>query len=439
MPGPEEIGNLNITVGVDIESAKAGLQSVKAEMESVGPTADGVSQQTQDAISRVIGRLDDIISILDGVEEKTKSVTDFSKRAWGTAADAVNPYISSIEDLEDVTTDAAKASEKTGGSINAVFGKVGETLEKSTSGVRKFVGSLSSVAGVATGLISVFGLVSGAVLGFKSILESIGGDGDKDKPLPKVGELLEDLANKARGVDDALQNSPGYVQTLSRIKEAKEELTALNAELARSTTPRGVGPGERSISLGRQEYEVRLDIENTKRKIVELEQQSNDILKTAIDKREEAKKQEQDALDIAKKRAASLESLGKIAEGLSISLLPEDEQIRANAELQIEQLKRIAKEGGIDSDDFILRAAITAVEEIREKNLEAIREQERIKDEAQRARDAESAAKQIESAQRAAEAFARGLDGIFGADFTTRLDNLTAAVRDGNNAIRRLK
>ena len=341
----------------------------------------------------------------------------------------------SISDAKKEVEEVGDAAEKTSGKVSGAFTRAGEAIETSTSGVRKFVGALSSVAGVATGLVGVFGLVSGAVLGFKSILESLGGDGDRDKPLPKAADLLDDLADKARGLDKALSSSPGFVALLDEIEALETRIASLN-RIASGAGSAGVGAGGQNIldiqdQISKAEDELQIKIK-----------QRGDLLENVARAEEEAEREAERARaeeESIKKRAASLESLEKIAEGLSISLLEEDEQIIANAELQIKELKRIAKEGGIDSDDFILRAAITAVEEIREKNLETVREQERIKDDAQRARDAESAAKQIESAQRAAEAFARGLDGIFGADFTTRLDNLTAAVRDGNNAIRRLK
>ena len=343
----------------------------------------------------------------------------------------------SISDAKKEVEEVGDAAEKTSGKVSGAFTKAGEAIETSTSGVRKFVGALSSVAGVATGLVGVFGLVTGAVLSFKTMLEGISGKGgEEDAPLPKATELMKKLADSARGVDKAMAESVGFVKLQERLKEANKELE----DAQRLLKFEGSIAGEETIQR----------VADAQAEVNRLTQEGNDLLKTYADNRERAARVAEEEAEreaeraraeeeSIKKRAASLESLGKIAEGLSISLLPEDEQIRANAELQIKELERIAKEGGIDSDDFILRAAITAVEEIREKNLEAIREQERIKDEAQRARDAESAAKQIESAQRAAEAFARGLDGIFGADFTTRLDNLTAAVRDGNNAIRRLK
>jgi len=406
MPGPEEIGNLNITVGVDIESAKAGLQSVKAEMESVGPTADGASQQTQDAISRVIGRLDDIISILDGVEEKTKSVTDFSKRAWGTAADAVNPYISAVEDLEDVTTDAAKASEKTGGSINAVFGKVGETLEKSTSGVRKFVGSLSSTVGVVTGMV-------GAVTGLIGVLSLLKRSQDAAaEAAKKQSRATNDLIDQLNDYRDAVVTSTK--ESEEAFRSVVKAIDAQNDVVERSRLD--------ALFLTAKEIKAEKDLEAQ-------------IAQTQA-VYEERSRVEQEA------RAKQIEGtnrLNELLEAQRISLLPDDEQLQAQAERQKKIILDTFGGLGVVIDDDLIAEALRNIDRITEKQLEAEREKQRIADEAQRARDAESAAKQIESAQRAAEAFARGLDGIFGADFTTRLDNLTAAVRDGNNAIRRLK
>lgn len=436
MPGPDELANLKIIVGADVEAAKAGIQGVKADIESVGPSSDAASAQTQEAISRVVSRLDDIISILDGVEEKTRDVTEFSKRAWGSAAESVNPYISAVENLEDVTESVKSKTEKTGATMGGAFARAGDQIDGATSGVRKFIGSLTSVTGIATGLIGIFGLLSGAVLGFKAVLDKLGGDGSTDAPLPKVGELLDELAKKARGVDEALQNSPGYVSMLQRIEDTKKELSALNAELARSLTPRGVGPGERSVALGRQESDIRRDIKEIQEEIVRLDQQSNDILESANRKREEAARQERESLELAKKQSEALKSIRDVLSQQGISLLQDDEQLEAQAERQKQIIENLYR--GFAPDELV-DEAIENIDRITQKQNDAERERQRIADEAQRARDAESAARLISSAEQAAEAFSRGLDGIFGADFTTRLDNLTAAVRDGNNAIRRLK
>lgn len=52
---------------------------------------------------------------------------------------------------------------------------------------------------------------------------------------------------------------------------------------------------------------------------------------------------------------------------------------------------------------------------------------------------AERNAAQIAAAEQAAQAFADKFDQVFGADFTTRLDTIAAALNRGNNAIGRLK
>lgn len=63
--------------------------------------------------------------------------------------------------------------------------------------------------------------------------------------------------------------------------------------------------------------------------------------------------------------------------------------------------------------------------------------QKRLQIEAQAA--AQRNADMIIAAEQAAEAFADKFDQVFGADFTTRLDSIAAALTRGNNAIGRLK
>jgi hypothetical protein len=145
-----------------------------------------------------------------------------------------------LKEAKDEVQDFGNEADKSTSKVSDSFAKAGEAIESSTSGVRKFVGALSSVAGVATGLLGVLGLVTGAVLALKSGLESLGGDGDRDKPLPKAGDLLDDLADKARGLDKALSSSPGFVALLDQIEALETRIASLN-RLASGAGSAGVG------------------------------------------------------------------------------------------------------------------------------------------------------------------------------------------------------
>lgn len=95
------------------------------------------------------------------------------------------------------------------------------------------------------------------------------------------------------------------------------------------------------------------------------------------------------------------------------------------------------------------KSARKAADELNERNLQAlterlqnetvaIREQERLKDEAQASREAEADRRSQERIRRETEAIRESLNSI-SADYTTLINNLTGATRDVANALGRLK
>ena len=440
MADQNEVAKAKITIEADIESAKSGIQSVKADMESVGPTADSASAQTQEAISRVIGRLDEIIAILDGVEKKTKDVTEFSKKAWSSAADSMNPYIAGFEKIDKVTAKSAEETASAGAKINSVFGRLGDTLEGGTSGVRKFVGALSSVAGVATGLIGVIGLVAGALTGMKAILDKLAGgdEGNRNASLPRAADLLGELADKARGVDQALSQSPGFVAIANEIQDLESSLEKLRNSLdglnAAGSAGIGAGAGtfrERQATLKR--------ISGIEAELAAKRQQQADLL-LEITRREneraEAAERESQALQ---KQAATLDAILQIAEGVAIDLLPEDEQVEQNARRQIKQIIKIAEAAGVDLEHFYVRAAITAIEEKRDRELELLDDLHKKEMQNIAAQEAEKDRRSQERAQREVETIRQGLESITAGEFTTVLASIPRVLQEVSTRLGRLK
>lgn len=335
----------------------------------------------------------------------------------------------SVQDAKKEVKGVADEAENTGGRVNSAFAKAGEGIERSTSGVRKFVGALSSVAGVATGVLGVIGLVTGAFVALKTALESIGGDGDKEKPLPKANELLKELADNAMGVTDALSVSPGFVSISNDIEELEKKIKSLKKT--------------KSISSPNIDQDIQLEIyEDNLRRIAQLEDelaekrvQRADLL----DKLGSDKKAESEAQESLKNQTASLEAIKKIADSISIQLLPDDQRIEETAKRQIEQIQALAKEAGIDLEDFYVRAAITGIEEKSRRELELLEsiENKRIQQEK------DAIQRRIAQEQQAADAYANRLreqlDGIFNSDFVGTFTGLEQALRDISRNTGRLK
>ena len=346
----------------------------------------------------------------------------------------------SVKEAKEQVEGIGDAADGAGGRLDSSFNKMGETLERSTAGVRKFVGALGSIAGVATGLVGVFGLVSGAVLGLKAVLDKLtGGDSGDDKaPLPKAVDLLESLADKARGADKALAESPGYVALTSQIAELEEKLQSLRASLdgISAAGSAGIGAGAGVFEQQRATLER---IEETESALARKREQQAELLKTISrteDERADAAAKQGDA---AEKQAAALNVIKELGEGVAISLLPDDEQIEENARRQIEQVRKVAEDAGVDLEQFYVRAAITAIQEKRDRELNLLDElhQKEMRN-IEEQRQAKVAAAQAQ-ADAYAERLRDNLESLTSAEFITTLESIPKALREVSSGVRRLK
>jgi hypothetical protein len=110
------------------------------------------------------------------------------------------------------------------------------------------------------------------------------------------------------------------------------------------------------------------------------------------------------------------------------------ERINSNYASLIEKQKKAFKEQEQEQDRLAAIEAQKVADAEAEKTAAL---QKRLQIEAQAA--AQRNADMILAAEQAAEAFAEKFDQVIGADFTTRLDSIAAALTRGNNAIGRLK
>ncbi|MBO6739036.1 MAG: hypothetical protein JJ916_04165 [Phycisphaerales bacterium] len=346
----------------------------------------------------------------------------------------------SVQDAKKTVNEVGDAADNAGGRVDGAFTKAGEKIEESTKGVRKFVGALSSVAGVATGVIGVIGLVSGALVGMKAVLDKLtGGDeGDRKAALPRAADLLEDLADKARGADQAMSQSPGFVALANEIEDLEGSLEKLKRSLdgLNSAGSAGIGAGSGSLRERQLTLQKIRDVESD---LAAKRQQQADLLREiARGEGERAAAAEREAESL-QKTSATLEAIKQIGEGLAIDLLPENQQVRANASRQIEQIRKLAEDAGIDLEDFYVRAAIAAIKEKRDRELDLLDEmhQKELQN-IEKQKQARIAAA-IAEADAYTERVRQGLESITSGDFVTTLEAIPRALKEVSNGVRRLK
>lgn len=148
---------------------------------------------------------------------------------------------------------------------------------------------------------------------------------------------------------------------------------------------------------------------------------------------------QQRKLEAQEAAQAFKEEAQRLADDIAYSFLPQELQIQRQAALQREAFIKAAEEAGVAIGSAEAKRALDAINKRAEIEIEALRKA----DEEKRQLEQEEQRRRIEAAKREAEAFAEqlreGLNGIFSADFTTRLDSIAQALKEGNNAVRRLK
>lgn len=366
----------------------------------------------------------------------------------------------SVQEGKKEVQDLGDEADKAGGRVDQSFSKAGEKIEKSTEGVRKFVGALSSVAGVATGLIGVVGLLAGAFAGLVEIIKRLNG-GDESS-IKTAKENLEDFFDVASGKNQAAESTPVFEKLEADIESVTKQLNELQFN-TQNTDPgyfdnlaegaKTVGQALANASTSGAAF---LDefAEPAKRAQIKGLREELAKLLAQRQKHVRANKEEEEAEsgygDEAVERYRKLqEAQGKFLDQLkqqnqldSINLLPEDklrEQIRETADFMEEQFMRAAEAVGLDIDDEAVRKRIGIIRTEEQIRLAALDERIEKERKADQERETEKDRRSQERIAREIEQLSRGLDGIFNAEFTTRLDSLVQVLREGNNAIGRLK
>lgn len=330
----------------------------------------------------------------------------------------IGPLKSDIQDAEQAASGLGDTGDRTGSRIGGAFSRAGEKISKSTGEVRKFVSSLTETIGIATGVVGVIAVVSGAIVGLVKLLKSLNDDEGGIKTTRKnLNDMFSDLSGDAA----ASQKFPVFEALNDRISELEEKL--IKSKILLEDYKQGnaqpqdffdISGGEKNIKRMQDELERLIKAREHFRKVIK-------------DAESDARVGFNDAIVEQYKQLA--ESRGKFLDELKnqndlgeIDFFPPEDQIDARYDYIRSKIEETSKSLGLGLDDEQVRRALNLIELQRT----AAKETERLKDEAQAKRDAESAKRLIDAAERAAEAFSERLNATAGQNLTTRLDTIVA-------------
>jgi hypothetical protein len=344
--------------------------------------------------------------------------------------DAVRETVAETEKLGD-------AADGAGSRVDASFSKAGEKIEESTKGVRKFVGALSSVAGVATGLIGVVGLVAGAFAGLLEIFKRLnGGDGEG---IAQTRASLQGLFDDVSGANVSAEMFPVFLQLQDDIEETGKKVVKLRQQIDAAV---GLDT-ETDLVFGIKNLGPRL--RDAEQKLQSLLAQREALTRRAREAGEAAGEQMGDAMvdsfrQTVDQRANFLDTIRSQAESLRISLIGDDrERIKAETNLLLEQIDRIRQASGVASDNEDLTAYIELIRKGEAEKLNALDERIAKEKNADAEREAEKDRRSQERAQREVETIREGLESITAGEFTTVLASIPRVLQEVSSKLGRLK
>lgn len=206
-----------------------------------------------------------------------------------------------IPEVKKELQDAGDAADVTGTRMSGAFGDVGQKIENSTAGLRKFTGALSSTVGAVTAVTGAFTGLAGILLLLKN-----------------RHDAAEESARKQRAAyNDLIETIDDYSTTaVASAKEAEEGFRRVVDAIDAQN-----GVVERS----------RLDALFATARQIEAEK----VLEGQIgDTREAYRKRSDAVLEDAKRQTEAINQLNELLETQRISLLPDDEKLQADAERQ---------------------------------------------------------------------------------------------------------
>lgn len=317
-----------------------------------------------------------------------------------------------ISDLKPTVQEAKReiegvgdSADKTGQQVGTAFETAGKKIEDSTSGIRKFSGALSSTVGAITA-------VTGAVTGL-------------------VGILLI-LKNRSEENEAQTRRQNKAFNDLSRAVDEYRETAVTSAEDAEKAFSRVVG----AIDAQNGQLErSRLDALFARAKEVEEEKRLQGAL---LDTQKIYEERSKVIADANSRQIDAVRQLQDLIADQTLSLLPDDQQILAQASRQRQIIEDAFSNLGVAIPDDLLQTALENIDKITQKQLDAERERQRIADEGQAKREAEADRRSQDRVQKEIEALRDGLNSITG-DFTTVFNELATGLRDVADATSRLK
>lgn len=329
-----------------------------------------------------------------------------------------------VESLGDSTESVEK-------SVSGSFSKIGESIESSTAGLRKFVGAIGSTLGIVTGLAAAVGFAVSVFQKLKTKMDELA--------TPQTGSIdslntrLEELVRILSGASVAADRFPIVVKLEEDLKNATERIDEIRADLAYlddAIVPTITGAINRR-KLTEELDELQEISLSARKQLDEFRGQARELLST-------------ESIELETQKAEKfIKTLEGIVLDQEISILPADEQIKANADKQKSALIAAAKEANVQIEDEKLQLVLKNIDEAAKRQVMKNEEVERKKQEERERRDKESAEKaakaQADALERALAPVIAGLTSSFGTGFTTQLNRITTEIQTATDEIRKVK
>ena len=389
MAGQNEILSTSIGIEADVSSVIAAVQEARTAVEELGSSSDNSSRRVNAAIGAVETELGKLIVKLNGVKQNTNETVDFMSKSWGTAKEAVSQYVAELDKIQPVTVGVQNQTTE---------------VKKNTKGIATQFGAAAGKAGLA------LAAVTGVVKAYNAVADYV-----------RSGETIATLFSLEQEGKDPKAKLDAFNQKLI---EVGAELNKINSS--------PLNP------LGRSKKQIIEELEALRKQQLSLSQQIKaqriaDAKEVAAEEKRLAS--EKDNSDLANADAFR-QRLFETARDARISMLPNVAQVSAMTDVVKGDLVRAATAMGIAYKDEVLQATLEAIEAQAVAEIARIREQERLKDEAQSKRDKESAERQIEAARKMGEAFANELNGST-SNMTTMLSTIVTEIRENTSAMSR--
>lgn len=285
------------------------------------------------------------------------------------------------------------------------FGNEAESSSNKAADGLKGVGSAAdSVAAKLSKVTGIIGAFAAAITGVVNAFNAL-------KEYFRDGEELADEFKK--GID-SIGNAEGALEKLN------QKIIEVGAELNRlESSPLTI--------FGRNKEQIEEELEALRKTRLSISRQ------VKIQREREAKETADAFIEAAK----------KIQEQVEISLLPSEEQVRANAEIQKQQLIKAAEEARVEIDNAALQSALDAIDRKAKAEIEAERkvvaERERLENE-RIEKQAEREAKMLAAAiERELTGVFAALTTSFGTGFTTQLGAITGKIDEAVDELRKVK